>query len=270
MATKKCPKCGEENPAEAVMCWACYTPLAGGAAAVAGGGLVTPRGGAAAVTPAATAAAQNTEKTSVDPKIFVVVGLLIAAAVIGSFTTGLIGGPGGGTEITPDVTQITDTEPGTSGPPMPTTQTNITVTAPPSFTPPTNSGPSIAPAQTPQFKTVVPPDPRRTTGTMAILVNTPNISASQALDMAKSARQQFQAGGKWTGMQVVVFSDPGAVRTFSKYQTQRKGDKLTPYQYQELANQGVWNSVPAYYETRGKSGVPYYPSASPKGWWSRR
>ena len=25
--TQKCPKCGEENPAEAVMCWACYTPL---------------------------------------------------------------------------------------------------------------------------------------------------------------------------------------------------------------------------------------------------
>lgn len=25
-----CPKCSEENPDEAVMCWACYTPLNGG------------------------------------------------------------------------------------------------------------------------------------------------------------------------------------------------------------------------------------------------
>lgn len=27
-----CPKCGEDNPIEAVMCWACYTPLGSGAA----------------------------------------------------------------------------------------------------------------------------------------------------------------------------------------------------------------------------------------------
>ena len=29
MSVINCPKCGEENPAEAVMCWACYTPLHG-------------------------------------------------------------------------------------------------------------------------------------------------------------------------------------------------------------------------------------------------
>ena len=28
----KCPKCGEESPADAVMCWACYTPLGAGRA----------------------------------------------------------------------------------------------------------------------------------------------------------------------------------------------------------------------------------------------
>ena len=31
MNPKKCPKCGESNPPEAVMCWACYTPLSGSA-----------------------------------------------------------------------------------------------------------------------------------------------------------------------------------------------------------------------------------------------
>ena len=102
------------------------------------------------------------------------------------------------------------------------------------------------------------------------MVDSPNLSAAQALSYAKFARQTFQAGGKWTGMQVVVFNNAGAARTFLKYQAGRKGAPLTPYQYQELANQGVWNSVPAYYETRGKSGVPYYPSASPKAWWGRR
>ena len=29
METKRCPKCGEENPPEAVLCWACYTPFSG-------------------------------------------------------------------------------------------------------------------------------------------------------------------------------------------------------------------------------------------------
>ncbi|MBW3636833.1 MAG: hypothetical protein KY445_10280 [Armatimonadetes bacterium] len=27
MDSKICPRCGEENPSEAVMCWSCYTPL---------------------------------------------------------------------------------------------------------------------------------------------------------------------------------------------------------------------------------------------------
>ena len=27
MTTQNCPYCNEENPGEAVMCWACYTPL---------------------------------------------------------------------------------------------------------------------------------------------------------------------------------------------------------------------------------------------------
>ena len=265
MATKKCPKCGEENPAEAVMCWACYTPLAGGAAAAAGGGLVTPRGGAAAVTPAATAASADAEKTAIDPKIFVVVGLLIAAAIIGSFTTGLIGGKSN-SDAAPDVTQVTNNF-GDVGPPPPPIQQ----VAPPSIQPPTNNGGGGGNTQvtSPQFKILVPPDPRQPVGTMGIVVNTPNISPAQALAMAKSAKQSVEAGGKWAGIQVVVFNNQDAAVAFRKYQAQRKGARLTAYQYQDLANQGVWSSVPVYYETRGKTGRPYYPANNPKGWWGR-
>ena len=268
MATKKCPKCGEENPAEAVMCWACYTPLAGGAAAVAGGGLVTPRGGAAAVTPAGSAAAQEEEKSSVDPKIFVIVGLLIVAAVIGSFTTGLIGGSSSG--AVPDVVPFAPgdtTGGGTTGsmpsPPQPGPP------QPPQPGPPTPPSGDPGPA-TPQMKVVVPPDPRQPVGTMGIILNTPNASPAQALALAKFAKQTFERGGKWSGMQVVVFNNQEAAKTFLKYQAQRRGAKLTPYQYQDLANQNVWNSVPAYYETQGKTEMPYYPSNNPKGWWGRR
>ena len=265
MATKKCPKCGEENPAEAVMCWACYTPLAGGAAAVAGGGLVAPRGGAAAVTPAATAAAEDQEKTPVDPKIFVVVGLLIVAAVIGAFTTGLIGGGGNSNEL-PSVTPIENPgPPGGNPPPGP---------QPPAQPPqmPTFKVPSTTPggeSVKPQFQPAVPPDPRQTTGTMGIIVNTPGISPIQAASLAKFAKQTYESGGRWTAMQVVVFSDAATAKTFLKYQAQRKGARLTPYEYQDLANQGLWNNVIAYYETQGKKESRYYPSANPKGWWSR-
>ena len=270
MATKKCPKCGEENPAEAVMCWACYTPLAGGAAAVAGGGLVTPRGGVAAVTPAGTAAAQDAEKTPVDPKIFVIVGLLILAAVIGSFTTGLIGGGGGGGggEV-PDVTPIAGGPEmgGTTGPPPSPPQQPVQA---PVFTPPTNTTGGDTTPVVPQMKVVVPPDPRQPIGTMGIILSTPNASPAQALALAKFAKQTFERGGKWTGMQVLVFNDQNAAKTFLKYQAQSKGAPLTPYQYQDLANQGLWNNVPVYYETKGRTETPYYPANNPKGWWSRR
>lgn len=230
---------------------------------------MTPRGGAAAVTPAATAAAQDEQKASVDPKIFVVVGLLIAAAVVGSFTTGLIGGSGNSGGL-PDVTPVPEDETGgggTTGDPPPPQQP---VVAPPVITPPTPNNTGGLPPPPPQFKTVVPPDPRQTTGTMGIMVNTPNISSAQALSLAKFAKQTFESGGRWTGMQVVVFNNQEAAKTFLKYQALRKNAKLTPYQYQDLANQGIWNSVPAYYETQGKNGVPYYPSTNAKGWWARR
>lgn len=34
MKTQKCPHCGEENPVDAVMCWACYTPIGAAKASV--------------------------------------------------------------------------------------------------------------------------------------------------------------------------------------------------------------------------------------------
>ena len=268
MATKKCPKCGEENPAEAVMCWACYTPLAGGAAAVAGGGLVTPRGGAAAVTPAATAAAQDEKSSAVDPKIFVVVALLLGAMVIGAFTTGLVGGKPDNTDLLPNVEQVGGDVTGGEfiAPPV------APVAPPTTFAGPTTTtqnpgGTQVVP---PQTKVVVPPSPSQPIGTMGVVLNSPNVSAGQALALAKAAKRQFEGGGRWKGMQVVVFNNVESASAFRKYQTQRKGAPLTASQYQELADQGLWANVPVYYETRGKTEYPYSPSASPKNWWAGR
>lgn len=267
MATKKCPKCGEENPAEAVMCWACYTPLAGGAAAVAGGGLVAPRGGAAAVTPAATAAAQDDDKKAIDPKIFLIAGLLVGAIIIGAFTTGIFGSSSSSTlpEVLPS--GPTGGEPNT----FPSSPQQQQV-APPVIS---NSGPTVGqspttPVVAAHFTTVVPPDPRYSNGTMGIIPTTPNISSAEAVGLAKYAQRMFAPGGRWTAMQVVVFSNPDSAKTFRKYQASRKGAKLTNNDYQALADQGVWNGVPAYYETQGKAERSYQPSASPNNWWTAR
>ena len=267
MATKKCPKCGEENPAEAVMCWACYTPLAGGAAAVAGGGLVTPRGGAAAVTPAATAAAENEEKKGIDPKIFLVAGLLLGAIVIGAFTTGIFGGKSGPDPL-PDVLP---TGPGSStgsfsGDTIPSRPVAPQQPSAPSQS--SNSPTTTTPAVAAHFKTVVPPDPRYSNGTMAIMPTSPNITPAQASGLAKYAKQMFAPGGRWTAMQVLVITDPGAAKAFQKYQAQRRGAKLTANEYQELAGMGLWSAVPAYYETQGKSEQSFQPSAHPNNWWT--
>ena len=269
MATKKCPKCGEENPAEAVMCWACYTPLAGGAAAAAGGGLVTPRGGAAAVTPAATAAAQDEEKKGIDPKIFLVVGLLLVAGVIGGFTSGIFGGSGNAETLNPDLpTNTGGGTTGSSGGIIPQQPSNPGIVAQPSSN--SNSGAGSVTPQAAPFRMVVPPDPRYSNGTMAIIPTAPNVSPAQASGLAKYAKQMVAPGGRWKSMQVVVFNNPGAAKAFQKYQASRKGAKLSANDYAALAGQGVWSGAPAYYETQGNSEQSFQPSANPNNWWTSR
>ena len=249
------------------MCWACYTPLAGGAAAVAGGGLVAPRGGAAAVTPAATAAHEDDDKKAIDPKIFLIVGLLIGAIIIGGFTTGMFGGKKtGDIELPVGPTEVIPSNPGVSAQPQ------LQTVAPPTIDPPSSGGGGVTPPVALTFKIVVPPDPRWSNGTVAVMPNTPGMTPAQAGQMAKYARQAIAPGGRWTTMQVLVFNDPSAAKAFQKYQAPRKGAKLDAGDYQALASQGVWSGVSAYLETRSKSdgGQLFNPSASPNGWWGSR
>ena len=260
MATKKCPKCGEENPAEAVMCWACYTPLAGGAVAAAAGGLVAPRGGAAAVTPAASAASE--EKKAIDPKIFLVVGLLVAAGVIGAFTTGIFSSS---EEEPPDdsTNSVTNSVVVNPPPPPPGPAINVVVDA-------NNSGPaqSAVPVVEQHYRVMVAPDPRSKIGTMGIVAIKPNVSVVEAGGLAKFARNQFAPNGKWSRWQIVVFNNRDAARTFQKYQAQRRNAYLSAADYQQLASSGLWSSVPAYYESEGKNESFYQPSKSPNNWWT--
>ena len=265
MATKKCPKCGEENPAEAVMCWACYTPLAGGAAAATAGGLVAPRGGAAAVTPAATAARDDEEKQKIDPKIFLVVGLLFGAMIIGGFTTGFFSSLGASSEAT----EITPTEGVPVTQPQAPTNPNPApgpITVPGSVNVPTTTGGGTV-AAIKRYEVFAPPNPGFTVGTIGIYATTPGINEAQAIALAKFARDQFAPTGKWTQMQVVVFNNRDSAKVFQKYQAKRQNAALTLGDFQRMANDGVWSSAPAYVESQANKLSVFRPARSPNRWW---
>jgi len=265
VATKKCPKCGEENPAEAVMCWACYTPLAGGAAAAAGGGLVAPRGGVASVTPAATAARQNEEKKGVDPKIFLVVGLLLVALVIGGFTTGIFGGAPADAGLPIPEPKPGKTTGGTTRPPTNPTTPNINVIVPDA---PVPSSPTDGGVVVKHYDVVVAPNPRYPIGTIGIVAVQPDITPAQAVSLGKFAKNQFAANGRWNRLQVVVFNNGDVGKAFLKYQAKRQNLSLSSPQFQDMAQSGMWSSVPAYIEFGDGKDRVYEPSRSPTNWWT--
>lgn len=266
MASKKCPKCGEDNPAEAVMCWACYTPLSGGpaiagmSAATAALGAKGPMGGKAPV--GVPTVEEDSAKKGVDPKLIGVGAFLVIGGVIAFLVNSSMGG--GTTEDTPltsgdpSVVQIMPS--GSSSAP----QTSMA----PSTSPSTSSGnstPSVAPVALP-FKTVTTPDPKNPVGTVGILIAADK--EREAAGFARYAKDMLMRNGRWQNMQVCVFVDQKTANTFKQFQAPRKGKPLTKSDFAALANTGVWNSTPIYYESRGKTERIFRPSQSPNSWWS--
>jgi hypothetical protein len=264
VASKKCPKCGEDNPAEAVMCWACYTPLAGSApipvagAARAGAGGVAGKGG-----PVGAPTQEDGEKKQLDPKLFVVGGLLLLGIIVAVVMN--MGGSGGSDDSTPmgqdPGTTSMSPDPGGGGAPPPPAPV-----APPSFAGQSNT--PVEPVALP-YNVIVPPNAKYATGTMGILATQANITPNQARGLAKFAHDQFSRNGKWSKMQIAVFSDAGAARTFATYQSRRRGAPMTANDYRELANSNVWSGAPAFYESSGKRESIAYPASNPMNWWTR-
>jgi len=271
VANKKCPKCGEDNPAEAVMCWACYTPLTAGAGAAmspgAGSGATAlPRSSArpGAVQP------DEKEKKKVDPRLFFVGGGLLVAGVIFAFTTGLFGGSGGGDVGAPPADPTGPTNGPSSGTPtrpMSGSPQVMTPGSPPG--PPVSSGGgggSIV-AQPAPYSVVVSPNPRFRTAVQAITPTNQISSDKEAVGLAKAARENLQKSGKWTNTQIVVFSNRQSASAFQQYMNDRRGAPLDKDNYAELAQQNAWTGAAAYYTSTGNSEHVYYPSQNPKGWW---
>ncbi len=249
MSQKKCPKCGENNPAEAVMCWACYTPLAGGATAM-------PHASA----PVGQSASTEKTKNSVAPwQIAAIVVALVAVGV----SVAMMSRSSGSSNA--------DTTPYAAPAPQPDTGSGrpaITVYA---EGPTGAAGASaVSPAQPSQpgqmlFTVSLPPKEGVAWGTMAI-VPSGTSSNQNAAALAAAACQQAVSGGKWDGLYVYVFSDADSALKFRQYQSGRGGEPLKSSDYSAL--QSLWSQVPVRYEySRGNEAIRY-PSKSPGGWWS--
>ena len=261
MASKKCPKCGEDNPAEAVMCWACYTPLSGGGAVgMAGAAGIS---GLSASTPLAQApvgvppAEESVAKKDLDPKVIGVVAFVLIVGVVGFLVK---------SGMSPD-TDIKTAE----APPDKPDDPNVT-------TPPVNPAPALSvapslassppPAPVPvAFSMVTSPNPKYETGTLGILV--PPSAAAKAAGTATFVRDQFARNGRWTRIQLCVFTDKTTAAAFSAYQGPRGGQPLSAADYQQLSTRGVWTNTPVFLESSGKKEVVHYPSRNPNGWWGR-
>ncbi len=262
MASKKCPKCGEDNPAEAVMCWACYTPLSGGPA-MAGAGLAGATGFAGKTSlgqgPVGVPdVGEAPSKKAVDPKLIGLVAFLLIGAVVGFLINGGMSSTAG--------TVTADT--GTEAPADPEAPPPPPVAPPPplSVAPSDSSAAAVAPVPV-IFSTVTSPNPKFETGTVGILV--PPNKSGQAASSAKFVRDQLARNGRWTRMQVVVFTDSATAEAFRAYQGPRGGQPLSANDYRQLATQGVWANTPAFLESSGKKEVVHVPSSNPNGWWGR-
>ena len=265
MNKKKCPKCGEENPAEAVMCWACYTPLAGAAAVgAAAGASASGAAGATTVDVGATG-----EKKQIPPWQLGVVGIgLLAALYVG-------------VKAVMPASESADDESGVPADAAPPPDDAGAAPAPEPAAP-TASNPvvfssngeaTVMPDKAP-FTIVVPPNPKLSVATMAIVPTEESTSGPQAAALAAYTRRQYTASvGSWGTFYIYVFSDAKSAQYFADYQKRRRGAPLDQSDYSQLTN--LWSSCLARYEYSATGGGRriervLYPSKNPGSWWYSR
>lgn len=256
MNKKKCPKCGEENPTEAVMCWACYTPLSG-------------ESNGAGSTPGRAEAATDSgeEKKKIPPWQMAVIGAALLGGVFLGVRT-MMPAPSDAEEEETSTTETTGgtttpdaSGPGPSAPPAPA----------PSAPPP--AGTAVPAPQEAPFTVVVPPNPRLSVATMAIVPTDGTATGPQAAALASYTRRQFKGNTKqWRSLYIYVFSDAQSAQYFAEYMKRRKGAALAASDFSYLSN--LWGSVLTRYEYTTYKGKrverALYPSKNPNGWWDQR
>jgi len=264
---KKCPKCGEDNPTEAVMCWACYTPLTGAAATAATtAGMAPGMPGAPGVpgahgapgAPTLTTGEEEAPKKAIQPwqMALVGVGLLIA---IGVGVT-MMGGK-------------TEEEPITTGSPppelLPKSPSNpTTVNAPVLPAGPLPAPDNTKPIDNVPYSMVAPPNPEYDFATMGIVSTEGDVTEAQARGLALFAGNQIKKVKPWKGMDIYVFNDMQAAQAFADFQNPRRGQMLGPAQYADPALMSVWPKAVARYYVLGGKPTWASPRSNPSGFWS--
>lgn len=246
---KRCPKCGEENPPEAVMCWACYTPLTNTVNVGAGASRAARASG-----PSLDDDDEESKPSTPPWQIAVIaIGLVFVLFMVAKNFL-----PSGNTDDAVPVAASSQTQPGTgAGAPAP---------GPAADTGGGGSNDSSVPApQKLPFTIAVSPNPSITVGTMAIVSTDPNISAGQAAALASFTKNQFSHMKRWSKLYIYVFKDEPSAQQFANYQRQRSGAPLADSDYRNLSS--LWSSALACYEYNNGSERMYNPSNNPSGWW---
>ncbi len=233
------------------MCWACYTPLSGSAA----GGNVP--AGANRNTHSATS--DGEEKKAIPPWQLAVIGIGLLLAI----GTGIKSMMPASTEAPMDDLPAVTQNPTEAGAPAPAAAPAAVVSAAP------GGGVSVTPTEVP-FKIIVPPNPRTSVATIAIVTNDKNASGAMAASYAAFVRRQYAGQLKnWHTLYIYVFSDTQSAQEFAQVMKRRRGAALSS---NELASYtSIWRGAAARYEYSVSGGKRIervrYPSNNPSGWW---
>lgn len=239
------------------MCWACYTPLSTESAAA---------GAAAPGKAQAAAKSSDEEKKKIPPWQMGVIGV----ALLGGIFVG-VRAMSPSSSADEEETSATETAAAnTASDSTPAATTPATSSPSPAAAPPPPGGAVPAPKEAP-FTIVVPPNPRLSVATMAIVPTDGTSSGPQAAALAAYTRRQYQGRTKqWRSLYIYVFSDNDSAEYFAAYMKRRKGAALTDSDYSYLSN--LWGSVLTRYEYTTYKGKrverALYPSKNPGNWWS--
>ncbi len=234
------------------MCWACYTPLSGSAA-----GSNIPAG-ASRNTPSATS--DGEQKKSIPPWQLAVIGIGLLLA-IGTGIKSMMPASSGDA-VMDDLPAVTQ-NPAEPGAPAASTPPAAVVSSAP------GGGVSVTPTEAP-FKIVVPPNPRVSVGTLAIVPTDKSASGPMAASYAAYARRQYASqNSRWTTLYIYVFSDDTSAQQFAEVMKKRRGVALSSEDMSGLSS--LWGSAIARYEYSAVNGRRVervvYPSKNPGGWW---
>jgi hypothetical protein len=256
---KQCPKCGEKNPAEAVMCWACYTSLSGGAAAVGIGA------GGPAAAPGKAPMTDSGEKKKIQPAHLAIIGVGLLVA-LGFGATQLLGSGGEAVDEFPLPPPKPQSSSVSSEPAQPQ---QAVISLPPGPSPAMPN--AVVPAAGPVYNIVASPNPREQWATMAIAPVNGQFKEKEAQAVAQFASRQLQRSKKYAATEIVVINDTRAAEIFSEHYNRNQQKPLSASDYTDptlVAN--VWPFTPVrYVNANGKESFTF-PQKNPTGFWKNK